>query len=91
MSASADDPIFHCIQNASEQEVRQVLAGLCTDGLVRKDANKFFIKLASENRSRRESGRNGVTPTRYICITCRNAYTEEENSPRACRYHPGEL
>lgn len=90
MSVSTDDPIFQRIQNASENEVRQILVGLCSDGQVRKDANDLFNKLAPGHGIYRVR-ENGVTPAQYICITCRNVYTDEENSSRACRYHPGEL
>ncbi|KAK4152400.1 hypothetical protein C8A00DRAFT_34928 [Chaetomidium leptoderma] len=89
-----EELIFQCIQNASDDEVRTVLAGLCTDGVVKNTAVKLFEKLGrlSNRGTTLEERRSGSpAPTQYICIICRNAYTEEGNSPTACRYHPGTL
>lgn len=97
MPVSTDDPIFQRIQNASENEVRQVLADLYIDDVVKGTTDRLFDKLlqkaaSPKSKSRREH--HSATPPAeaqyFICIICRNAYTEEENSPTACRqYHPG--
>lgn len=80
--------IFARIQNATDHELRTVLAGLCEDKTTRKEAAKMFSELENAARAL-EEGNQPSTPL-YICLNCKEAYSDVHNAPDACHYHSGE-
>jgi hypothetical protein len=80
--------IFARIQNATDHELRTVLAGLCADETTRKEAVKMFSRL--EKTARALEGSNQPSTTVYICLNCKEAYIEAQNAADACYYHSGE-
>ncbi|KAH6847207.1 hypothetical protein B0I37DRAFT_414967 [Chaetomium sp. MPI-CAGE-AT-0009] len=79
--------IFARIQNATDHELRTVLAGLCADEATRKQAVKLFSRLEQAARAFEEG--NQPPPALYICLNCKGAYSEAQNTAGACHYHPG--
>lgn len=79
---------FKRIQNASEQELRTVLANLCraSDNTRRKAAELFD---QCERASNVQTVGKMPPATLYICLNCEDEFEEAWNGPKACCYHPG--
>ena len=83
--------IFTRIQDASDQEVRTVLARLCIlDNGTQKKALQLLNMVQEVSNAQKTAGLPHTTF--YICLNCGEAYNEDENGPVElnCNYHPGE-
>jgi hypothetical protein len=78
------------IQNATDSEVRAVLAALCaeSDATARK-ATKLFSRLERTTQDYEE--RNLPPPALHICLKCQKPFVEADNAPEACQYHTGKI
>ncbi|GAB1317460.1 hypothetical protein MFIFM68171_07670 [Madurella fahalii] len=81
--------IFTLIQNAPDPVIRTVLAGLCSDREIGHEAYKMFGKIARASRT--DIKRKLPPATLFICLNCKEAYSEAENASDACYYHNGNL
>ncbi|KAK4152401.1 hypothetical protein C8A00DRAFT_16291 [Chaetomidium leptoderma] len=79
--------IFARIQNATDHEVRTVLAGLCADSTNKRYAEKLFDRL--DQTAKAYGDRKLAVPTLDICLNCKQAYNEAQNAANACHYHSG--
>lgn len=79
--------IFTLIQNAPDHVVRTIFAGLCSDHAIEYEAYKLFAKIA---RASRAGMKRKLPPAvLFICLNCKEAYSEAENASDACYYHDG--
>jgi hypothetical protein len=83
--------IFARLQNATESELRTVLAALCADS---DNTQKRTATLLDRlDRGKQDRTRQGLLPSTHalhICLNCKQAYNDRDNISGACHYHPGE-
>jgi hypothetical protein len=82
--------IYARIQNASEHELRTVLAGLCADSdSTRNKTTRLFNGL--DQFAKAYNQQKLPAPTPCICRNCQKPFDEADNQPNVCRYHEGEF
>ncbi|KAI8954489.1 hypothetical protein F4801DRAFT_533397 [Xylaria longipes] len=85
------------LSNIPEAKAKSILLALCSDNsqLERRalqfldhiDARQHHVAAGDHQRgTKRKAG-----PPIKICVQCQDAFYEEENGDKACRYHDGEL
>ncbi|KAI1501863.1 hypothetical protein F5X99DRAFT_408671 [Biscogniauxia marginata] len=83
------------ITNASDHLIRATLIALCNDSDIRNKAEEYIDKMTSlqEDAAHENAGghKRKAESTIKICVQCQDSFYEEDNGPRACRYHDGEL
>lgn len=84
-----ESDILELIQEATDSEVRTVLAALCaeSDDTARK-ASKLLGRLMDAAQAYEER-KQPPPPTLHICLNCQKPFAEAENTAQACQYHTG--
>lgn len=79
------------ITSASGENAKIVLNALCADNSVLRARAKKLLEdvdtLASV--SAKQGTKRKAESIIQICVKCQEAFYEDENSDRACRYHSG--
>ncbi len=84
---SSDDRalLFQAIRNTKDSRLREAFTAVCS-------TYPSAAKLACEILLSRPSGESGLKRQRWeVCNRCDQEYNEDDNSPRDCIYHTGDM
>ncbi|KAI0602638.1 hypothetical protein F4775DRAFT_534852, partial [Biscogniauxia sp. FL1348] len=76
------------ITNAPDHIVRAALIALCNDSTIRHKAVEYIDKMSSGVAGGRKRKAESAVK---ICVKCQDPFREEDNGPKACRFHDGYL
>lgn len=79
------------ITSASGESAKIVLNALCADdSVLRERAKKLLEDVdALASASAKTGSKRKADSVIQICVKCQEAFYEDENSDKACRYHSG--
>ncbi|KAJ8131878.1 hypothetical protein O1611_g1742 [Lasiodiplodia mahajangana] len=79
------------LASMSEAKAKTILLALCSeDSALEQRALRFLSDIDALEGSKVGTKRK-ASSTIKICVQCQDAFYEEENNDKACRYHDGEL
>ncbi|KAK3935499.1 hypothetical protein QBC46DRAFT_397417 [Diplogelasinospora grovesii] len=84
---------------ASDKTVRAILTALCDDSEVKDKALAYLDRLEPEAKVKARAPGMGESINKKrkaeseikICVQCDDTFLEDDNSPRNCRYHSGDM
>ncbi|KAI1122576.1 hypothetical protein F5Y10DRAFT_71377 [Nemania abortiva] len=80
------------LTNMSEAKAKSILLAFCSDdSALERRALQFLDQLDSLEKSRTAGTKRKASSAIKICVQCQDAFDEDDNNDKACRYHDGEL